>query len=413
MRRLVPLIGGLADQAIASLGTLLFLASAARLLTPDEFGRFAFGLATATSIVSVVRAICGETLIVRLRSDEKTGLDTRHMLGAALIISVGVAVFVLMASFLLTGRSGLLQATAIAIPGIVLQDAGRHALIANRRIWWLVGFDTTFVVVTLLAIQLAGRSLHEAGPVLVAWGLSAAAISVSMLAGTGWWPALRGSVGWLRSVWMYSSAYAMEALAGAAVGYSTIVMISAFASDAEVGAFRATVSVYGLTSIASNFLRSTVLREVTLQAESSPEMIIRSQRLMAVFQVIVVIAAAIALLLLPMHVGEFMFGATWSLVATLLAAGAVNRLAASLSVIPSVALRALQVSWTATRLRIIVSLVGLGFGPVGALLAGARGALFAESFSYLLLAGVLQLQVTRALSERRHGTVDTREAVLP
>jgi hypothetical protein len=114
----------------------------------------------------------------------------------------------------------------------------------------------------------------------------------------------------------------------------------------------------------------------------------------------------ILLLLVPESLGKLFFGDTWSLMAAIFLAAAANRTMAGVSIIPTLFLRVQGVTWRATFIRIAITAGGFGLGPVGAWLAGARGALLAEAIAYLVLTVALMglsQRVARALSGRQRG----------
>jgi O-antigen/teichoic acid export membrane protein len=407
--RNLRLIAGFLDQGIVSLGSITYLICAAQFLSSTELGKFAIGVATLALTLSVVRAMCGETLLARLEGDSCFEGQAVAMLGLVSILAVIAFVLCLGVTSLWRPASGVFVATAFAVPGILFQDAVRYLLIARRDPKALLASDSAFVLISSTAIVVSAHSWRSGEAVIAAWASVSFVLAVLLLMVYRWIPDVRSAFGWFRDVWQQSSAFAVESILGALVGYTTVVVIAAFSSHAEVAAFRATISVFGVTSVATNFLRSSVLRELAKRDLADGRQANLVQAKMACVLVAAVASAATVLYLMPMSLGQRLLGDTWSVVAGLLMAGAVNRLAASASVVPTVMLRVLGVSWQATKVRIVISIVGLGFGPVGAYLDGAQGALYFESFTYILLAVLLSSLVKETLRHNADLTIPTNE----
>lgn len=398
---------GFLDQAVISLGSFLILVCAAQGLISAQFGYFALAVATVGLALSIVRAISGEALVAGARR-EAASLYAAPILGLVVVLSVcGSLMCVLMAASWASSSAAYLGA-AIVIPGALFQDGVRYVLIYGRESRRLVTFDVVTVAVQCSAVLFASITARSAFACLLAWAIVVSASSALAVARFRIRVSLRAGLAWLKTVWKQSSAYATEAIVGAIVGYTTIVVIALFTSAGAVGAFRTTVAVFGLTSVVVNFVRSTYMRELAGRAQLNGRQVRRTYLLMSLLMFGVIGAVSVLLNCLPSAIGTAFFGDAWSLVAGLIVFGAINRFSSALSVIPTVLLRVAGVTWKATRARIVIAVISLGLGPVGALLAGAGGALLAESISYLLVFLVL----SRILgSHLRRASVEQRPAV--
>lgn len=394
-RRLVLFLG-MVDQALVSFGSFLFLVLASQFLQPNALGSFAFGVSTMLLVVSITRALSGEALLVRA-GEHDVESHIKAMLAGVILISFGASLLTLLAGTVLS--HSLVQSTAISVLifGALLQDAIRHSLIGLGRSRVLIFFDVAGLAGSCLSIFIAGYRYQSPIAITFGWGLCLSLVSFLFMLQMDWNPDWINSFGWFRDGWYQSSAFAAEAIMGALVGYLTLVVIAVFTSSAEVAAFRSTVTLYGLTSIAVNFLRSTVMRELSVRRIQDLRHAQRVSLKMLTVLIGTVFIAATLLLMLPDRWGESLLGATWPLVSNLIIPGGVNRLCATLAVIPLVLLRVLGVSWRAARARILVSFVSVGLGPVGAYYGGASGALYAESLAYCFAALLLVPLVYRTV----------------
>jgi O-antigen/teichoic acid export membrane protein len=384
---------GFVDQAVLSVGSLLYLVSAAQNLGPLPLGEFSISAASILLVLSVVRAVCGEALLVRegRQSDQNGG---RAMLGVALVASLVASGIFAIIGLLWEQYALIYWGAAIATPAIILQDSIRYLWINGGKGVRLLAGDVLTVAGNVLAIFGIGLLFQSPSLMIVAWGCVCLLSSLIIMFSFRMWPSFRSWWVWLRAGWRFSSAYAIEAILGATVGYLTIIVISVFASPSDVAAMRAVISVFGLTSLVINFMRSTVLRELS-RSGLNKQKVSKIELVLSLFTLLVVGLTLLVLWLMPEDVGMAVLGDTWLLVLPLLIPGAINRAAASVSAIPTVLLRSVGVAWEATKVRSVIVLASVGLAPVGAYYGGAAGALFAESITYGALALFLTLLLHR------------------
>lgn len=188
---------------------------------------------------------------------------------------------------------------------------------------------------------------------------------------------------------------------GALAGYTVVVILAVFVSPAEVAAFRATLIVYGVANLVINFLRTQVLRELHLDMLDTVGRLSRTSAKLSIPVAATIVAMLSVLLLLPQQIGEIILQDTWLLVSALLIPGAINRFAAGLSIVPTITLRIQGITWRATMIKIGILFVSLIIGPIGAIYAGAAGALIADAIAYALTAGFLFALSVRQVRKAR------------
>lgn len=391
--RRLRLVLGFVDQGIVSATGLLTFVAAAQFLPPNDLGYFSFGVATCLLIVSLARAICGEPLLVRSvgRFEGRPSVfrDTRSMLGLAIILGLVAGALCAVIGLLGESSNKPLLGAAIAAPGLVLQDSLRYCFIALQRTRSLLINDSATLILGASAIVMSGFITKDSFVMLISWGLASLAVGVATLAGAALLPSFSSSYSWLKATWSSSSAYFTENAMGALAGYTIVVVLAVFVAPSEVAAFRATLVVYGVANLVINFLRTQVLRELRLEMIGSVRGLTITSVKLAIPVIVTIASVLLVLLLLPQGLGQLLLQDTWILVSALLIPGAINRFCAGLSIVPTITLRIQGITWKATLIKIIILFVSLGLGPVGALYAGAAGALVADSIAYALTAVLL------------------------
>lgn len=391
---------GLLDQGVLSVASLLFLIVGAQFLGTEDLGDFVLGLSTAVLVQSLTRALSGETLLVRSTQAGFQPCEIRAAVGLSLIIAVaGGLAFVLLALFV-TDKSMFFMSLAAALVGLLTQDATRFSALAMGSTSRLLVVDATYSAVSILSLYWAGAANQGSVGMLTALGGSACGVGVVAMVWFRIRPKFRAGIGWAMSYWRLNSSFLVEAALGALLGYTIALVLVFFVNGGELAAYRSTLSIFGLTSLAINFLRTIVLRDLRQDSLKTRMMFWKTAGIMSLLVGVTVGVTYVVLISLPNNVGVVFFGETWLLMATLFAAAALNRVMAGVSIIPTIFLRVQGITWRATSIRIVVTVVGFGLGPVGAWLAGARGALIAEALLYLTLTIALMALSKRLVTKK-------------
>lgn len=386
------IIFGFADQGIASLTSLTILASAAQFLEPRDLGLFAIGVASVVPSVSIIRSMTGETLLVRAASifsgaTDETELrgESRSVIGVALALGCAASIVITVIGLLWVEPRQVLFCAALTVVPVVVQDCLRHVCITLRYSGTLLACDTTMLLASVVAIGSVGQVGLGPGPMILAWGFAGLVASSLAMAFARMAPGFRGGMKWFKTAWPSSSAFVVEATAGAIIGFAIVVVLGVFSSPAEVAGYRATVSVFGVTSLVINFLRTAVLRELNPERLGDPRSIWQLFSWMTSLVVCTSVGTFLIILFAPEPWGEVAFGETWTLIGPLAAWAAVNRIGAGLSIIPLIFLRAQGVAWKATKIRLWCSIPLAILAPIASVLAGAPGAFIADTLYYLAI----------------------------
>lgn len=406
------LILGFLDQGIVSATGLLTFVAAAQFLSPNDLGYFSFGVATCLLIVSLSRAICGEPLLVRsvrpLTGRPYVYRDSRSMVALAIILGLVASILCAVIALLSPTPNMPLLGAAIAAPGLVLQDSLRFCFIALQRTRSLILNDFATLVFGAAAIVVTGLVTKDSFIMVASWGLASFAVGFLTLLWNGFVPSFGTSISWLMTTWRSSSAFFTENAMGALAGYTIIVILTVFVAPAEVAAFRATLVVYGISSLVINFLRTQVLRELHIGMLGSVRGLIVTSMKLSIPVAITIVTMLVILLLIPQALGTSLLHETWILVGALLVPGAINRFFAGLSIVPTITLRIQGITWKATMIKICILFVSLGLGPVGALYAGAAGALMADAIAYALTAILLFILSVRKAKSLKHPLISAK-----
>ncbi|WP_157943960.1 MATE family efflux transporter [Blastococcus atacamensis] len=396
-------------QAVASATTLCSLAAAGHALEGSQLGVFALVFSTLLILLSLSRAFTGEALLLTGDNEFSQG---NAAVGLAAVVGSIVALACLATAAFPLGSSirGSLLAVAALAPTLLAYDATRYVFIKQNALGKLILADVAMGVGQVSGVYLAAVNTREAAAAILGWAAASAMLTTGILLLAALRPALWQAWPWLLHTFHRSSAFAAEALLGAAVGYATLVALAAWSDTLAVASFRSALTVFGFTSVLAGFMRSVVLADLVSRRDSmTPRQLDRAGVGMAAALFIALGAAFTFLELLPTDVGEALFGSLWPLIAAVLLPAAVNRFASLLSVVPAVLLRAQGATWEVTRRRIFVACGGFALGPVGGAVWGASGALYMEAITYALTA-LLLWQLSRRIARRAETSRNQLEA---
>jgi O-antigen/teichoic acid export membrane protein len=235
----------IADQAVSSLTNFVLAVLAARWLDPDDFGRFALVIAVYLLAVGLVRAVCGELLVVRF-SGGPAREHAAAAFGATVLVALPISVAVAIAAVVaVDARAGLL-ALAVTLPALLLQDVLRYFFVADARPAAAFGNDMVWVAAQLGI--LGGLLLADAitlGSLVAGWGAAAAVAALAGLVQARCVPDLRGGRSWFvtnRGLW---NRYATEFGATTGAWQTTLFVVGGLAGLVAAGALRGAQVLYG------------------------------------------------------------------------------------------------------------------------------------------------------------------------
>lgn len=378
MRRRVA--WGLLDQVLASASNLVATIIAARSLAPTEFGAFAVGFAICVVSVFVVRGLASDPMLSAHAGDapERLAWAVRAGGGVGLLAGVAFAAAVAGAAWTVGGvLGGVLFALAICLPGVVLQDFIRFGLLVRGDARGMFFNDLFWFVIQVPLMVAVTETSGGPDRLMLAWGASG---TVAALVGLGQLRALphpHRARAWLREhrrLWPY---FTLDNVVYQATNLGIVLVVTAVTSLAQVGAFRAVMTLYSPLTVVGRGLVGVAVPEFARRRDQ-PRTV---ERLAFVVGAILASTALVWVLLLvlflPAGAGGWLFGDTWVLAEPLLWLAGLTTAAELFGVGIVVGIRAIGSGKEGLAARIVVGLVSVAAGAVGAHLDDARGVMIA------------------------------------
>jgi len=375
---------GLLDQVVSSGSNFLATIIAAKVLSAENFGAFALAVAVALVVVFLARGLASDPLSTAHASDSPEELRAAARMAAAttLFVTSACSVVTAVVGLAIGGVAGpVLVALAVVLPGLAIQDLLRFVLIIGGHAKRTFLNDLFWLVVQVPLMALAGATGSGAIVMLLAWGVAG-----NLAALLGFWQtrtplggpgAIRPWLGRHRNLWPF---FVLDNLVYQAINLVLVIVIALTSTLAQVGGFRAAMTIYAPLAIIGRGVVGVAVPELARRRDD-PVAVRRLGLLIAWALTPLAVIGAGLTQLIPDHVGASILGDSWSMAEPLLLlAGAVT--AVSLFTVGTVAgIRALGAGREGLTARILVSLVAIAFGSVGAVVDGAYGALMALALS--------------------------------
>jgi len=375
---------GLFDQVLSSASNFLVTIIAAASLSATDFGAFALATAVCIITVSVSRGLASDPLATAHAGDSDEGLRwaIRSAAGVSVVVSIVVAVLIAGIGFFVGGTiAWLFLALALTLPGVTLQDYLRYALIVRgdakqtfmNDLFWTV-LQVVFLVV---AIALDGGAVA----LYLAWGVAGNLAAVLGLAQARTWIGGPGSLRpWLRrhrKLWPF---FVLDNMVYQATTLVLVIVIALASSLAQVGGFRAAVTLFAPLAIIGRGVVGVAVPELARRRDD-PTAVRRASLKIAWALTPMAVVWAILMLLIPDSLGRKILGESWDLAEPLLVLAGAATTVSLFTVGTVVGIRALGAGREGLTARLVVSVLVLGFASGGAFVDGAHGALAALAWS--------------------------------
>jgi O-antigen/teichoic acid export membrane protein len=375
------------DQAASSLTTLALSTAVAQVSSPRGFGEFALVYTISWLALGGVRALLGETalLIGDAAPDERRGTAAAMgWWGLALGAAIGAVLVAVVGLGLWPYQRALLLALAVALPGVLWQDAMRYVAFHAERpepaavsdLIWLV----SFIVLAggLLLGWLPGWVPERSAPVLLlVWGGGAyLGVIVVTVAGRVPWPRVHGSWRWFAGRAGLSVRILADFLAGSGIGQAATLVLPVVASVEAAGFLRSGAVAIGPLNVLVAAVVVSLAPHLRKAADARRlDTVERSARAVALASVAVGVGVGLLVLLVPTRLGRIVLGDSWSggghAVAPILACQLGLQMA---SLVAVTVLRVLGHAGKAVGIRVVTSLLAGGLLLFGGFLGGAVGA---------------------------------------
>lgn len=368
---------GIGDQIFSSATNFAVGIVVARLLGPRDLGGFSVGFAAYLVALLISRAFASEPLTMRYshRNEQDWRIATSGATGTVLVFAMVCGAAGLVAGAVLGGAAGqALLAVAISLPGLLVQDAYRHAFFAkgtgalafvNDVIWAAV----LFPVLALLAVA----DLISVFTATAAWGLSA-----SVAAFVGALQARAAPLPTRSPAWLREQRDVIPPLLGEGAMNSSRQLaqfaIAAIAGLAAAGAYRAGDVLLGPLKVLFMGTHMVAQPEAARLYHRAPDRLLRMCLGIGGVLGVAATLVGVGLALLPDSVGEAVLGASWVAARPVVFPIAITLAGSGFAAGAFVGLRGMGIATRSFRARLIESLLHVGFAIVGAAVGGVTAA---------------------------------------
>ncbi|MGH3730780.1 MAG: hypothetical protein ACRDTU_18800, partial [Micromonosporaceae bacterium] len=234
-------IAGLADQAFNAGSNAVNGLVAGILLGPSAYGRYVAAIGVAFITVAVARSFVGEVMLThtaRARGEDYRG-QVRDATAASLsvgAVAVALGIAIWLAGFEL--MSDLLWLVPF-LPAALLADAGRYALLSQRRPQRSMLITGVALLVQLsVVVGLVSADAVRPSTLLVAWGLGTTVGAVVALSLGYVNPFLGRPRNWVRSTGHLSTWFTASAILAQLQNWVVLYFVGGFLGHADLGGLR-------------------------------------------------------------------------------------------------------------------------------------------------------------------------------
>lgn len=392
------------DQGLVSLANFALGVVVARLVSPTEFGAFGVAFAVYLVALNVARGFATQPLTIRFgaRDEEEFRRGVAESTGVALLLGVIGTGVSLAIGAVVGGDLGMaLIALAVAMPGLLVQDAWRFVLFTSRRGQTAIVNDLiAMLVMAGLIVGIVVLDLDSVTAVMLSWGGGSAAAAAAGVIQTGVWPAPRRALRWGREHWDITPRFLGSELIQMAGSQLVLVALGGLVGLAAVGSIRGAQLLLGPAYVLSVGVHLSMVPEASRVVSSIPKfrrIVLLSSGLLTVAGV----AWGLVLLLLPDGVGDQLLGESWPGARSVLFPIALSIILPLATTGPRVGLRALEEATRTLRASGVQSALTVGGGITGAILAGTVGASWGLALGTCVGAAGWWFELLQASHEQR------------
>jgi O-antigen/teichoic acid export membrane protein len=399
------------DQGFSSLTNFLVAVAVARVATSAEFGAFSIAVTIYYFLLELVRPLALEPLLIRYSG--KDGASTRAAASGAASTALAVGVFS-GAVLLAAGAVGpdsvrpVLTALAVVLPGLLVQDACRYALLAAGDARFAALTNVVWTVVSLCVfVVLSATAAADAGSLLLGWGLAGTLCAAVGLVRTRSRLAPGRVSAWLREHRELSPRFVVEYLIDAGAFQLTILLVGLIGGLSALGALNGARLLLGPVGVVFLAMAGLAVSEGSRLRDARDRRLVPAIRIVGVALTLLTLAWTAMLLLLPTDVGVALLGETFAEAEALLPLLGLYWAARGAIVSAKWGLRIFAAARNSLRAMSLVAPMTLIGGAVGAVLGDATGAAIGLAAASAAGAGVWWWQLglaTRHFTADRHGS---------
>ncbi|MCV7227509.1 hypothetical protein [Mycolicibacterium komossense] len=303
------------DQGVSSLTTLALSVYAARDASVDHFGVFAVAYALSWILLGVSRAFLGEVSLIDGSEKLDSTADWRSFSSATAVFAGTVSGIVFLVGFSLTSSTDAIWigwSFAAAMPLVVLADSLRYVAFTDEVPRNALILDTLWLFGTLLAPPaIAVLGVPPIASAILGWGLGATlGVGFALIGQARLRPRLKGAFKWAAHQRVTRTQYALDFLANNGIGQAVTALVPVVSSLAVAGGLRAGAIILGPLNVVYSALIVFLIPRI--RRSKTPHRILPSPAPVVLVALAIFCGLfALAVLLIPDWLGEFLLGPSW------------------------------------------------------------------------------------------------------
>jgi O-antigen/teichoic acid export membrane protein len=368
----------LADQMLSTLTNAALTVLVAQQVDRYDFGAFSTALLLFSLLIAVERALVGQVLSIRHSTETRMGMRrvAERALGTIAALAVPAGLVVALAGVLLGGRlRGPLVAVGLTMGPLLLQDTCRMVFFAQSRPRRAAENDMLWAVVqfTVMGLLIL-RGWASAWSLILVWGGSAAVAAAAAVLKLGAVPRLSAAPCWIREHRDLLGYLLPETLTTTGGDRVALFCVGGMIGVDGVGAVMGARQVLNPLQVVTSAAASFVMPEVSRREDMAP----RTRRIIGLgIGGGIAVGALVylgAVLLLPDHVGSWVFGDSWAVVQPVLFPVGLFTAGAAACAGSFIVIAAMGHAKRTFRLNVLATVLLLTLMPLGALTGGVLGA---------------------------------------
>jgi hypothetical protein len=381
---------GVADQAVFSIGNMLFFLVLARQSTDNIFNLVATGMLVYESLQLALRGTFAQPaslLLPSMFSSRRARQLASGQLGYVLLLAMGCTLVVGVAELLLLSgfRLRILLGVSFLFIPIMFQEGVRAISFAMQRPKAALISDVTWTAIQLIGtIVLLSIGAATPGWLITLWGVGAAAGAVAGLASLHLVPRLRYVGDWLAAVEPLAGKLTVENLLSALQTQAVSWIVLGVVGPSGVGAIRGIRTLFGPANALRAGLRQAVLPILRRRIADDRQFVSRASAMAGLVIAVVGVVSGLIVILLPAGFGAELLGETFPAAQDLAAVYTVFIIGSAAVITCQIMLMADRLVGQVVRARAVLAATTLALVPIGAVVDGAFGALVAAAVAQLL-----------------------------